>query len=29
LAKIHMKWMKLPLPSSFPDSMEGVSFVAG
>jgi polar amino acid transport system substrate-binding protein len=28
LAKIHLKWMKLPLPSSFPDSMEGVSFVA-
>jgi polar amino acid transport system substrate-binding protein len=29
LAKIHLKWMKLPLPSSFPDTMEGVSFVAG
>jgi polar amino acid transport system substrate-binding protein len=29
LAKIHLKWMKLPLPSSFPDSLEGVSFVAG
>jgi polar amino acid transport system substrate-binding protein len=28
LAKIHEKWMKLPLPSSFPESMEGVSFVA-
>jgi polar amino acid transport system substrate-binding protein len=28
LAKIHLKWMKLPLPSSFPDSIEGVSFVA-
>ena len=28
LAKIHEKWMKLPLPTSFPDSMEGVSFVA-
>ena len=25
LAKAHMKWMKLPLPTSFPDSMEGVS----
>jgi polar amino acid transport system substrate-binding protein len=29
LAKIHQKWMKLPLPSSFPDSVEGVPFVAG
>jgi polar amino acid transport system substrate-binding protein len=29
LAKIHEKWMKLPLPSSFPETMEGVSFVAG
>jgi polar amino acid transport system substrate-binding protein len=29
LAKIHLKWMKLPLPSSFPETMEGVSFVAG
>jgi len=29
LAKIHQKWMKLPLPSSFPDSLEGVPFVAG
>ncbi len=28
LAKIHMKWMKLPLPTSFPETMEGVSFVA-
>lgn len=28
LAKAHEKWMKLPLPASFPDSMEGVSFVA-
>jgi polar amino acid transport system substrate-binding protein len=28
LAKIHEKWMKLPLPSSFPETMEGVSFVA-
>jgi polar amino acid transport system substrate-binding protein len=28
LAKIHLKWMKLPLPSSFPETMEGVSFVA-
>jgi polar amino acid transport system substrate-binding protein len=27
LAKIHQKWMKLPLPSSFPDTIEGVSFV--
>jgi polar amino acid transport system substrate-binding protein len=29
LAKAHEKWMKLPLPSSFPETMEGVSFVAG
>jgi polar amino acid transport system substrate-binding protein len=29
LAKIHEKWMKLPLPSSFPETMEGVPFVAG
>ena len=29
LAKIHQKWMKLPLPSSFPDAVEGVPFVAG
>ena len=29
LAKIHQKWMKLPLPSSFPDSVDGVPFVAG
>jgi polar amino acid transport system substrate-binding protein len=29
LAKIHEKWMKLPLPSSFPETIEGVSFVAG
>jgi len=29
LAKIHQKWMKLPLPSSFPESVEGVPFVAG
>jgi polar amino acid transport system substrate-binding protein len=29
LAKIHEKWMKLPLPSSFPETLEGVSFVAG
>jgi polar amino acid transport system substrate-binding protein len=29
LAKIHEKWMKLPLPASFPETMEGVSFVAG
>jgi polar amino acid transport system substrate-binding protein len=28
LAKIHEKWMKAPLPSSFPETMEGVSFVA-
>jgi polar amino acid transport system substrate-binding protein len=28
LAKAHEKWMKLPLPASFPDSVEGVSFVA-
>jgi polar amino acid transport system substrate-binding protein len=28
LAKAHQKWMKLPLPSSFPDSIEGVPFVA-
>jgi polar amino acid transport system substrate-binding protein len=28
LAKIHLKWMKLPLPTSFPETMEGVSFVA-
>jgi polar amino acid transport system substrate-binding protein len=29
LAKIHQQWMKLPLPSSFPDAVEGVPFVAG
>jgi polar amino acid transport system substrate-binding protein len=29
LAKVHQKWMKLPLPSSFPESVEGVPFVAG
>jgi polar amino acid transport system substrate-binding protein len=29
LANIHQKWMKLPLPSSFPDSVQGVPFVAG
>ena len=29
LAKIHQKWIKLPLPSSFPDAVEGVPFVAG
>ena len=29
LAKIHEKWMKRPLPSSFPEPLEGVSFVAG
>jgi polar amino acid transport system substrate-binding protein len=28
LAKAHEKWMKLPLPTSFPETMEGVSFVA-
>lgn len=28
LAKIHEKWMKLPLPTSFPETMEGVPFVA-
>ena len=28
LAKAHEKWMKLPLPASFPESMEGVPFVA-
>ena len=28
LAKIHQKWIKLPLPSSFPDAVEGVPFVA-
>jgi polar amino acid transport system substrate-binding protein len=29
LAKIHQKWIKLPLPSSFPDAVEGVPFAAG
>lgn len=29
LAKIHEKWMKMPLPSSFPETVEGVAFVAG
>jgi polar amino acid transport system substrate-binding protein len=29
LAKIHEKWIKLPLPSSFPETVEGVPFVAG
>ena len=29
LAKAHEKWMKLPLPTSFPETMEGVTFVAG
>jgi polar amino acid transport system substrate-binding protein len=29
LARIHQKWMKLPLPSSFPETLEGVPFVAG
>jgi polar amino acid transport system substrate-binding protein len=29
LAKAHEKWMKLPLPASFPETIEGVSFVAG
>ena len=28
LGKAHQKWMKLPLPEKFPDSIEGVSFVA-
>jgi polar amino acid transport system substrate-binding protein len=28
LAKIHDKWMKRPLPASFPESIEGVPFVA-
>jgi polar amino acid transport system substrate-binding protein len=28
LAKAHQKWMKLPLPDKFPDSIEGVPFVA-
>src|SRR6185369_11339978 len=28
LAKAHEKWMKLPLPASFPESVEGVPFVA-
>ena len=28
LAKAHEKWMKLPLPTNFPESMEGVPFVA-
>ena len=28
LAKAHQKWMKLPLPTSFPETMEGVPFVA-
>jgi polar amino acid transport system substrate-binding protein len=28
LARIHEKWMKLPLPPSFPDRIEGVPFVA-
>jgi polar amino acid transport system substrate-binding protein len=28
LAKVHEKWMKLPLPASFPDSIDGVPFVA-
>jgi polar amino acid transport system substrate-binding protein len=29
LAKAHEKWMKIPLPASFPETMEGVPFVAG
>ena len=29
LAKAHEKWMKIPLPTSFPETMEGVSYVAG
>lgn len=28
LAKIHEKWMKRPLPAAFPESIEGVPFVA-
>ncbi|MBV9115538.1 MAG: transporter substrate-binding domain-containing protein [Hyphomicrobiales bacterium] len=28
LAKAHEKWLKLPLPTSFPDSIEGVPYVA-
>jgi polar amino acid transport system substrate-binding protein len=28
LAKIHERWLKLPLPASFPDSIEGVPFAA-
>lgn len=28
LSKIHLKWMKLPLPSNFPDTIEGVPFIA-
>jgi polar amino acid transport system substrate-binding protein len=28
LAKAHEKWMKLPLPTTFPESMEGVPFEA-
>jgi len=28
LAKAHEKWMKLPLPATFPESMEGVPFEA-
>jgi len=28
LAKAHEKWMKRPLPTNFPATMEGVSFVA-
>lgn len=28
LAKIHEKWMKRPLPTAFPESIEGVPFVA-
>jgi polar amino acid transport system substrate-binding protein len=28
LAKAHQKWLKLPLPDKFPDSIEGVSFAA-
>jgi polar amino acid transport system substrate-binding protein len=29
LAKAHEKWMKIPLPTSFPETMDGVSFVSG
>jgi polar amino acid transport system substrate-binding protein len=28
LAKAHQKWLKLPLPDKFPETIEGVSFAA-